>query len=262
MGDLAVCALFVRIRWKMLRGVLTTSGSQKVAVVIGLVASVIAGVVGGVAAFVIGRTSDDLDAAYVTLITGIVLIVVMVGVIAGVTQPVDPRVLATEPLGQRQLGLGLLAASASGPPGLSAVLVAVGLFAARFEGWLSIIPVTFAVVAFLATLAAACRARRSTRSVCSRRATPVSARSSSDCRAWRSMRRSRSFPVPSPTSTTTSELGWPTGWRSPRWGRSAVGSPMRAPSLRSRSSTWWSVPSGSFRCCGCSRGRPAVSSRR
>jgi ABC-2 type transport system permease protein len=152
MSDLAVCALFVRIRWKMLRGVLATSGSQKVAVVIGLVASVIAGVVGGVAAFVIGRTSDDLDAAYVTLITGIVLIVVMVGVIAGVTQPVDPRVLATEPLGQRQLGLGLLAASASGPPGLSAALVAIGLFGGAVRGWLSIIPVTFAVVAFLATL--------------------------------------------------------------------------------------------------------------
>jgi hypothetical protein len=152
MGDLAVCALFARIRWKMLRGVLATSGSQKVAVVIGLIASVIAGVVGGIAAFVIGRSSDDLDAAYVTLITGIVLIVVMIGVIAGVTQPVDPRVLATEPLGQRQLGLGLLAASASGPPGLSAVLVAVGLFAGAVRGWLSVVPVTLAVVAFLATL--------------------------------------------------------------------------------------------------------------
>jgi hypothetical protein len=152
MGDLAVCALFSRIRWKMLRGVLTTGGSQRVAVVIGLIASVIAGVVGGIAAFVIGRTSNDLDAAYVTLITGIVVIVVMVGVIAGVTQPVDPRVLATEPLGQRQLGLGLLAASASGPPGLSAVLVGVGLFAGAVRGWLSIIPVTSAVVAFLVTL--------------------------------------------------------------------------------------------------------------
>lgn len=152
MSGLAVCALFARIRWKMLRGVLSTSGSQKVAVVIGLVASVIAGVVGGIAAFVVGRTSDDLDAAYVTLITGIVLIVVMIGVIAGVTQPVDPRVLATEPLGQRQLGLGLLAASASGPPGLSAVLVAVGLLAGAVRGWLSIVPVTLAVLAFLATL--------------------------------------------------------------------------------------------------------------
>ena len=152
MSDAAVCALFARTRWKMLRGVLRSSGSQKVAVVIGMVASAIAGVAGGIAAFVIGRTNDDLDAAYVTLTTGIVLIVAMVGVIAGVTQPVDPRVLATEPLGQRQLGLGLLAASAAGPPGLSASLVAIGLFAGAVRGWLSIVPIALAVVAFLATL--------------------------------------------------------------------------------------------------------------
>ncbi|HUS43734.1 MAG TPA: hypothetical protein VMY16_13810 [Ilumatobacteraceae bacterium] len=152
MRDLEVCALFARVRWKMLRGVLRSSGSQKVAAVVGLVASAIAGVVGAGVAFAIGRTTDDLDAAYVTLITAIVLIVVMIGVIAGVTQPVDPRVLATEPLGQRQLGLGLLAASAAGPPGLSASLVAIGLFAGAVRGWFSVVPVTLAVLAFLATL--------------------------------------------------------------------------------------------------------------
>ena len=152
MGDLAICALFARIRWKMLRGVLATSGAQKASVIIGLIASVIAGVVGGVAAFVIGQTSDDLDAAFVTFPTGSVLVVLMVGVIAGVTQPVDPRVLATEPLADHQLGLGLLAASAVGPPGLSAVLVAIGLFAGAVSGWLSILPVALATLAFLATL--------------------------------------------------------------------------------------------------------------
>ena len=52
-SDAAVCALFARTRWKMLRGVLRSSGSQKVAVVIGMVASAIAGVAGGIAAFVI-----------------------------------------------------------------------------------------------------------------------------------------------------------------------------------------------------------------
>lgn len=152
MTDAAVCALFARTRWRMLRGVLRSSGSQKAAVVIGMIASAIAGIAGGIAAVAIGRTSDDLDAAYVTLTTGVVLIVVMVGVIAGLTQPVDPRVLATEPLGQRQLGLGLLAASAAGPPGLSALLVAIGLFAGAVSGWFSIVPIAFAVLAFLATL--------------------------------------------------------------------------------------------------------------
>ena len=158
MTDAAVCALFARTRWRMLRGVLRSSGSQKAAVVIGMIASAIAGIAGGIAAVAIGRTSDDLDAAYVTLTTGVVLIVVMVGVIAGVTQPVDPRVLATEPLGQRQLGLGLLAASAAGPPGLSALLVAIGLFAGAVRGWFSIVPIAFAVLAFLATLLLVSRA--------------------------------------------------------------------------------------------------------
>jgi hypothetical protein len=76
----------------------------------------------------------------------------MIGVIAGVTQPVDPRVLATEPLTDQQLGLGLLTASAVGPPGLSAVLVGVGLFVGAVRNPLSVVPVALAVLAFMLTL--------------------------------------------------------------------------------------------------------------
>ena len=87
--------------------------------------------------FVAGRTVDDPATLFVLATVGITFGVMMIGVIAGLTQPVDPRVLATEPLTERQLGLGVLAASASGPPGLSAGLVGIGIFAgARARAWL------------------------------------------------------------------------------------------------------------------------------
>jgi hypothetical protein len=150
MSDVAVVILFARLRWLMLRGALQSGGAQQVAVVVGLIGSALAGAIGGAVLFVLGRTVDDPGPLFVGAVTGSVLVVMMVGVIAGVTQPVDPRVLATEPLAQRQLGLGLLAASAAGPPGLAALLVGVGLFAGAVRGPMSVLPVAVAVVAFLA----------------------------------------------------------------------------------------------------------------
>ena len=150
--DARVVALFARLRWKMLRGALHSNGTQKWAVIVGMVASVLVGAVAAVMVFVAGRTSDDLDAVFVTVTTGSVLVVVMIGVIAGVTQPVDPRVLATEPMSERQLGVGLLAASAAGPPGLSALLFGIGLFAGAVGGAASVVPALVASAAVLATL--------------------------------------------------------------------------------------------------------------
>ena len=147
-----IITLFTHLRWTMLRGVLRTKGAQKWAVVIGFASSIVIGTIAGAALLVAGRRTDDPTTMFVISTTGITFIVVMIGVIAGVTQPVDPRVLATEPLTDRQLGLGLLAASAVGPPGLSAVLVGVGLFAGAARGPLSCIPVGLAVLAFMLTL--------------------------------------------------------------------------------------------------------------
>jgi ABC-2 type transport system permease protein len=147
-----IITLFTHLRWTMLRGVLRTKGAQKWAVVIGFASSIVIGTIAGAALLVAGRRTDDPTTMFVISATGITFIVVMIGVIAGVTQPVDPRVLATEPLTDRQLGLGLLAASAVGPPGLSAVLVGVGLFAGAARGPLSYIPVGLAVLAFMLTL--------------------------------------------------------------------------------------------------------------
>ncbi len=152
MSDVAVVALFAQLRWKMLRGALASDGAQKWAVAIGVIGSTLVGAVAAAVVFVAGRTSDNLDTVFVTVTTGAVLVVVMIGVITGVTQPVDPRVLATEPLTERQLGIGLLAASAAGPPGLSAMLFGVGLFAGAVGGLASAVPALLATSAVLATL--------------------------------------------------------------------------------------------------------------
>ncbi len=152
MPNVAVVRLFTGLRWKVLRGALNSEGAQKWAVAVGLVGSVLVGAVAAAVLFVTGRTVDDPATLFVLATVGITLAVMMIGVIAGLAQPVDPRVLATEPLTERQLGLGVLAASASGPPGLAAGLVGVGIFAGAVRGVTSIPVVTLATLAFLATL--------------------------------------------------------------------------------------------------------------
>lgn len=152
MPNVVVVRLFAGLRWKVLRGALNSEGAQKWAVAVGLVGSVLVGAVAAAVLFVTGRTVDDPDTLFVLATVGITLAVMMIGVIAGLAQPVDPRVLATEPLTERQLGLGVLASSASGPPGLAAGLVGVGIFAGAVRGPASIPVVTLATLAFLATL--------------------------------------------------------------------------------------------------------------
>jgi hypothetical protein len=151
-SSLDVARLFARLRWKVLRGALNSDGAQKWAVAIGLIGSILLGAIAAAVLFVAGRTADDPSTLFVSATVAISLGVMMIGVIAGLTQPVDPRVLATEPLAERQLGLGVLAASASGPPGLAAGLVGVGLFAGAVRGPASVPAVTVAAVAVLATL--------------------------------------------------------------------------------------------------------------
>ena len=151
-SNATVVHLFARLRWKVLRGALRGDGAQKWAVAVGLIGSVLVGAIAAAVLFRAGRTTDGPTTFFVLAAVGITLVVMMVGVIAGLTQPVDPRVLATEPLTDRQLGLGVLAASAAGPPGISAALVGVGTFAGAVRGPSSIVPVALAVVAFLITL--------------------------------------------------------------------------------------------------------------
>lgn len=152
MTDADAVRQFARLRWRLLRNVLKTDGSQKWAVVLGLASALLAGVVAGVLLFAAGRSLDDPGPVFVISAVGVAIFVVVIGVVTGISQPVDPRVLATEPLTDRQLGLGLLSASAVGPPGLAAVLFGLGLFAGAVRGPFSVVPTALAVVALLLTL--------------------------------------------------------------------------------------------------------------
>lgn len=152
MTDAAVIRQFARLRWRLLRSALRSDSSQRWAVLLGLTAAVVAGVVGGFALFVAGRNLDEPGPLFVVSAAGFAVLVVVIGVVTGITQPVDPRVLATEPLTNRQLGLGLLTASAVGPPGLAALLVGIGLFAGAVAGPVSVVPAAVAVATLLLTL--------------------------------------------------------------------------------------------------------------
>ncbi len=125
---------------------------QAVVAVVGLVASFVVGIVGALVAFGAGRGTGSSEGFYVVSITAAVLVVMMIGVIAGISQPVDPRVLATEPLTERQLGIGLLAASAAGPPGLAAAMLGVGLFTGAIRDVTSVLPLAAATLGVLGSL--------------------------------------------------------------------------------------------------------------
>lgn len=143
---------FAVLRWRLLRGAIRHGGAQRVTVIIGMVAAVVAGLVAGTIIAVVGRTADDPDPLLVVAPVAMVFAIVALGIIAGVTQPVDPRIIAAEPLTDRQLALGLLTASALGPPGLAAGLVGVGLFVGSVSSVSSVLPTLLATASLLATL--------------------------------------------------------------------------------------------------------------
>ncbi len=143
---------FIKLRWRALRGALRSEGTQKWTATIGLLASLLVGVAGGVGLAVGGQRAKQPDVLFVIACTVIVVSVVAIGVIAGISQPIDPRVLATEPLTERQLALGLLVGTAVGPPGLSGGLVGLGLFIGALNGLTTAPIVAIAALSFLATI--------------------------------------------------------------------------------------------------------------
>jgi ABC-2 type transport system permease protein len=148
----ALVELFIRLRWRLLRGALRHGGAQRVAVVIGMVAAILVGFSIGLTIAVVAQTVDDPAPVLIVTPAAMVLAIVAIGIIAGVTQPVDPRIIATEPLTDRQLAIGLLTTSACGPPGIGAAFVAVGLYLGSLRGLASVVPVLAALVSFLITL--------------------------------------------------------------------------------------------------------------
>jgi ABC-2 type transport system permease protein len=147
-----VVACFARLRWRLLRGAIRHGGAQRVAVVVGIVASVVVGLAGSVIVALAARTVADPRPGLVVLPVALVGAVIAIGVIAGASQPVDPRVIAAEPLSDRQLALGLLTASAFGPPGIATTLLGIGLFVGAVDRPSAVVPGLVAVTVFLGTL--------------------------------------------------------------------------------------------------------------
>ena len=120
---------FVRLRWRLLRGAIRHGGAEQVGAVASLVASAVIGLTGAVAAYTAGRTSEHADELSVIFCTVFVICILGFGVVAGIAQPVDPRVLAPEALTDRQKAVGLLSSSAFGPPGLAGIAITAGIVA-------------------------------------------------------------------------------------------------------------------------------------
>ena len=148
----SVARLFARLRWRLLRGTIRHGGASAFAVVAGLIGSVIVGLGGTAVIVTVARTADD-PATFVTLVpVALALATIALGVITGVTQAIDPRVIAAEPLRDRTLAFGLLVASAFGPAGIATTLLGIGMVVGVVDRPGAIVPGAVALAAFLTTM--------------------------------------------------------------------------------------------------------------
>ena len=142
---------FARLRWRLFRGALRHGGAEQIGAVLSLVGSAIVGIGGALAVVVAGR-SDDTASSIVLICVGVVLAVLALGIVAGVSQPIDPRVIATEPLSTRQRAFGLLTAAGVGPPGLAGLAIGLGMAIGTINRAPAAPVVVLAVASWLASL--------------------------------------------------------------------------------------------------------------
>jgi hypothetical protein len=147
-----VVSIFARLRWRLVRASFRSGSAVAVGVGLGFAFAALVGIVLGGALAVAGQRAADPGSIFVIATSMVCLGVIAIGVVVGLTQPVDPRVIATEPLTRTQLAVGLLAAAAAGPPGLSAGLIGIGLLAGATHGPLAAVPALLAATVWLATL--------------------------------------------------------------------------------------------------------------
>ena len=152
MTRLDVVAVHVRLRWRLLRGALRHGGTEQVGAVASLAASAITGALLSATAVVIGRTRPE-AADLMVVFCGVVLVMTVgFGIVAGIAQPIDPRVLAAEALGDGDRIAGLLAASSFGPPGLAGIVTGLGVVAGMTRSLTSLPIVIVATIAWLCSL--------------------------------------------------------------------------------------------------------------
>ncbi len=144
--------VFVRLRWRLLRGAVRHGGAEQVGAVVSTVASALVGLGAGIGIAVAGRTVDRPDELAVIFCTIVLLAVLGFGVVAGVAQPIDPRVIAAEPLSDRDCAIGLLASSALGPPGLAGITMGLGLTIGMAHAFDGLPIVAAAATAWLASM--------------------------------------------------------------------------------------------------------------
>ena len=147
-----LAAAFVRLRWRLWRGAIRHGGAEQVGAIVSTIASALIGLGVGIAAFVGGRTIDRPEDVVVLFCSLLLVAVVGFGIVAGISQPIDPRVIAAEPLSDRDRSIGLLAAAASGPPGLAGIAIGIGLGAGMTRSATGLPLVVLAVTSWLLSL--------------------------------------------------------------------------------------------------------------
>jgi hypothetical protein len=147
-----IVLVFVRLRWRLLRGAIRHGGTEQLGAVVSTLASAFVGLGGGIGLAIGGRSVEPRADFAIIACSVLVIAVLGFGVVAGVAQPIDPRVVAAEPLADRQRAGGLLAAAAFGPPGLAGIALGLGLGAGMLGNVVGLPVVILGVMSWLLAL--------------------------------------------------------------------------------------------------------------
>lgn len=119
------------IKWRLVVGGVRGSAQQRIQTLVALFVSLGLGVFSFVLLSALGRGASVADDLLTVLLAVAVFGLGLLSAATGVESSLDPRHLASEPLGPWTLGLGMLAAGAVGPPAVLAVLTGAGVLV----GW-------------------------------------------------------------------------------------------------------------------------------
>lgn len=156
-GPLRAVGAIVAIKWHLLVGGLRGTTQQRIQTWLAVVFALLFGVLAAGLLAVMGRGQAVAGDLVVVLLPATVLGIALLSAATGVESSLDPRHLATEPVGRWGLGLGVLCAGAVGPPALVALGAGVGLVAGWGRGVAGVLVVGVAVLAWWATLLLASR---------------------------------------------------------------------------------------------------------
>lgn len=157
MTTLAVIRAFARLRWRLLASSLAGRGTERLGATAVTAVATASGTIGFTALAIAGPRVDDPATLMTAVMVGITIGAVGLGIVTGVSRPIDPRVIAVEPLSLGDRSIGLLVATAVGPPGLAAVAIGAGAVVGLVRGPLSMLTLVPAVVLWLLVLLLAAR---------------------------------------------------------------------------------------------------------